>query len=194
MLHHIGIVQLSEYRNTVVYDMVVTAPKDLSVEAIKPSQVYPFSTDIDLILIPHRLRSELLGSGRPPRGYVDLFDCGRSTFLHEYHPDQYPPPDVGLAILSRFSIMLIPVRATIEDFQSAQRISSYAWFSSKICIFMALRTDNSDDQFAEKLAALGPVAPVKFSFRGDGASLSNEAITEGRALWVWLRAALDARG
>src|ERR1700735_3368928 len=93
--YHIEITQLSEYRNTILYDLVITTPKDFSVQAIKSPSMDPSSHHIEQVLSPHRLRSEFISVTCPPRGYMDLLDCGMNTFLHEYLPKQHPSPHVG---------------------------------------------------------------------------------------------------
>lgn len=189
----IDIFRISHVRDSLLEELTMTAPGDLSVVGCELDGA-------------GRVTSSLSrwGSSRghitrvrenPPRGVFDLSDLGLDVII-TYH---YPHPLLLLDVISydrgEDHSVLIPVRATTEDIVAARKIAATTIFSCPRCAFVLLDAGEPGDQYPEQFASLGPVAPIRFRPRETPAparlpagpvTISDMAFKEGEAMWNWL--------
>jgi hypothetical protein len=189
----IDIFRISSSRNSLLEDLTMTAPGDLTVAACELDGGGRITSWLYRSKPPHPpMRREIR---EPPRGQFDLWDLGLDVFIQYYYPHALVLLDVNSYDRGEGRSALVPVRATTQDLVAARKIAATTIFSCSRCAFVLLGSGEADDQYPDKFAALGPVAPIQFGLRETPAwtplaagpvTISDMAFKEGEAMWRWL--------
>jgi hypothetical protein len=189
----IDIFRISHVRNSLLEDLTMTAPDDLSVVGCELDGRERITYWLSRSNPPNAsMRREIR---EPPRGVFDLKDFGLGVFIQ----CRYPHPLFLLDVMAYDQFegrsALIPVRATAQDLVAARKIAATSMFACSRAALVMLNAGEPDDQYSEQFTALGPVAPTRFGFRetppwpplpAGPVTISDMASKEGEAMWSWL--------